>query len=174
MMRRAFLILVLIAQAALAAGGGWALLQAPHDSATARPSLTRLPAEAELHAMRAQADEACRCARSSRPGPARSACWSGYEHNVGGFEHYEMVDMCLPLQSTLTCFGSGMNMEHCIERSRGDDACSDEEARILEGIFAEEQEHPTRGRDRWAEAVAAFIRHDSVPRPHHYGEGCSG
>jgi len=82
--------------------------------------------------------------------------------------------MCMPISPELVCFDETAAVDHrCIVRSYGGDACTAEEARILETIWYEEEDHPTPGRDRWAEAVQAFIRGDRVAAPRSSG-ACTG
>jgi hypothetical protein len=62
----------------------------------------------------------------------------------------------------------------CFVKDYDGGACSLDEARTLEAIYAEDQAHPVPGRDRWAEAVHSFIRGEPVNRPLQSGGGCSG
>lgn len=85
--------------------------------------------------------------------------------------------MCMPLSTTLTCFGD--DMENCIVRDHDGGACTIEEARILESIWEREvgQSQSPASQARASrlidEAVQRFIRGEQVRAPRTSG-GCSG
>lgn len=141
-------------------------------------SAAAFPSNAELRAMEAQAGDACRCARRLKPGdPAREACWSGLQRNIDRFEHSEAMYACAPLAPSDICFGQGEG--RCISKEYGGGACTSEEARILEAIFAEtiREDVPKSAElanKRMGEAVQSFIRGEKVAVWPSSGPSCSG
>lgn len=170
-MDRGLWLLLLIGVLAAGAFGAWRLSQAyPMTAATLLPRATN----AEIDMMEQQAGHACRCARQRHERPWQSACYAEFNQTVARYEHEEWSAMCAPISDTVACFTLGNGQQRCITRDWGGDACSLEEARTLEAIYAEDQAHPIPGRDRWTETVQSFIRGERVRAPRQSRGGCSG
>ena len=140
--------------------------------------LNSVPNPAELKAMEAQATKACRCARKLKDkDPGRDACWSKFKRNVDQFAHSEMAAACLPLSTSVICFGNGV--ERCITNDFGGGACTAEEARTLEAVWAnsihdDDPKSFELAEKRMNEAVQSFIRGEKVATSAPSGATCSG
>lgn len=167
------------ALAAAAVGTWWLLQPVPIPAAPAAPAAQIRLARAtgaEISMLEAKAGRACRCARRlPTASPGRTACWADFERNIARYEHEEMSSMCIPLSTTVDCFPA-MNGQ-CFVKDEGGGACSLDEARTLEAIWAQgargDQQSQDRASRQMDEAVRAFIRHERVPVPRPSGESCS-
>ena len=176
MRRRLLILAAILVLTGLASGGGWYLLRIDPEPTDSEPSPVRLvrATNAEIDLLETQAGEACRCARRRHETPWQSACYAGYRRSLARYEHEEWTAMCMPISPHDDCFPLGGGRQRCITRDWGGDACSNDEARILEAIDADSERRPTEARERWAAAVQSFIRGERVRVSPHGGGGCSG
>lgn len=169
-------LLVLVAALTAAFGGAaWWWLSAGRDPRGPEIAAVRLPSSGEMQLMESQAQEACRCERRLPEGhSARDACWAEFNRSIDRFSYSESSSMCIPLSTTLVCFGEGFH--NCIVKEHGGGACTAEEARILESIWTrwagDDQASWDRAGERMREAVEAFIRGERVAMAGPAG-GCS-
>ena len=167
-------LLLLVLAVAVAAAGGILLLRS--SGASSDPELRALttataPTPAQRDALQREAGNACRCARRLSPGNAgRNACWAAFDRQVSRFRHSEGGTLCGPMSTEEICFDDG----NCIFKTYGDNACSQDEARVLEVIVDEDfLQNDERFRRRMNEAVQAFIRGERIEAPRRAG-GCAG
>ena len=134
---------------------------------------TLTPTPAQRASLQEEALRGCRCERRFPHGdPRRESCWTRFYRELEPFDYSTASTMCMPTSTEEVCFG-----DDCIVKSYGSGACTAEEARIIDSIWAEtageDQASWDRAGDRIGEAVQAFIRGERLTAPAS-PVGCAG
>ena len=165
-----------------AAGATFAWGPAPLADPPAAPSGPEMPVRAEVAAFQAQAEQACRCARTRPDEQGKKDCWAGFERAIARWPHGEQTSLC---QFSLNgiCFGD--DHEVCVTKSWSGPVggegtiCTAQELQTAEAVFTEALT-PYEG-DKRAEppdqalrrTLAAFARNDRLASRQYEG-GCGG
>jgi hypothetical protein len=131
---------------------------------------TATPTSRQLAALRAQALNACRCARRLPHGDGgRGACWGEFNRAISQFSYSAGGTLCGPMSTEEICFEG-----ECVVQSYGGGACSQDEARVLQAIVDEDfMQNPERFESRMDHAVQAFVRGERIEAPHGAQPGCT-
>lgn len=164
---------------ALAAGATFAWGPAVPDVSAERGGV---PSAEQVAAFQAQAEQACRCARTRADEPGKKACWAGFDRAIAPWPHDEQASPCeFSLEGV--CFGADHTA--CVTKSwsgpvGGEGAiCTAEELQTAEAMFMEAFRRYEK--DKTAEppdealrrTLAAFAREDRYARRQYEG-GCGG
>ena len=125
-----------------------------------------LPGPAQIVEFEATAQQGCRCARAEADrGGDIAGCWAELDRKIAGYEPSESSALCGRFSPTEICFGESSD-ELCFTKDYGGGACTAEEAKILQAIYAaairgrdETSPHPDEAADQ---AVKALIRGDTL------------
>ena len=162
---------------ALAAGATFAW-----DTPSAAPTAAGVPSAEQVSAFQAQAEQACRCARTRPDESGKKDCWAGFERAIAPWPHGDQSTFCeFSLEGI--CFGD--EPDACVTKSWSGPVggpgtiCTAEEAQTAEAVFMEAFRRYER--DKTAESpdqalrrtLAAFARNDRLARRRYEG-GCGG
>jgi hypothetical protein len=174
----------LIGATSLALAAGATLAWQPEPRA-APPAMSGVPAPGQMAAFQAQAEKACRCARTRPDDSGKKDCWAGFDKAVAPWPHGTEGSLCeFSLQGI--CFGDGLDAsDACIARSWSGPVggpgsiCTPAELQTAEAIFYEAvRQHakdPTKAppEEVLKRTLAAFARNDRIAFRRASG-GCGG
>lgn len=148
----------------------------------ATPARSGLPTVVEIAAFQAQAEQACRCARTRTDESAKKDCWAGFERAIAPWPHNDLTSMCeFSLEGI--CFGD--DFDACVTKSWSGPVggqgsiCTPEELQTAEAVFLDALRREERGATRDSaykaleRTLEGFARNDKFTARRSEG-GCGG
>lgn len=166
---------------ALAASANFGWRPSPH---AAREALSNIPSPEKVAAFQAQAESACRCARTRSDASGKRNCWAGFERAISSWPHGPSFTMC-EFSERRICFDDEAPTDACVTKGwsapivDGVEAiCTREELQTAEAVFMEALERDDKDRTKSAEQVLkrtldGFARNDRFALQRVEG-GCGG